>query len=302
MAPLVSPINSFKVPQNKVIFVLGATGTGKSKLSIDLAYHFHSEIINADKIQVYKGLDIVTNKVTKQEQLAVHHHLLGHITDHKADYTSKDFVVDVLKAINTIIKSGKLPIIAGGSNSYIEELVQDPAFGFESRYKTCFLWLDVDKSVLHSAVEKRVDEMVRAGLVEEVRKMFEPDSDYTKGIRRAIGMQEFDSKLMHRYLREENNLDEAEKAEALEIAISKTKENTCKLSTKQVGKIHRFKDELGWDLNRIDATPVFEKSGKKAIKEWNNTVMLPCLRIVQEFLKESIDKKISIINEATNRP
>jgi len=70
-------INNNKFNKKKVVFVMGATGTGKSRLSIDLAIHFQGEIINSDKMQVYKGLDIVTNKITHTEKQGVKHHLLG---------------------------------------------------------------------------------------------------------------------------------------------------------------------------------------------------------------------------------
>ncbi|KAG8171578.1 hypothetical protein JTE90_019437, partial [Oedothorax gibbosus] len=60
--------------QTPVVVVLGCTGTGKSKLAIELAKRFNGEIISADSMQVYKGLDIITNKVTEDElQEAVHH-------------------------------------------------------------------------------------------------------------------------------------------------------------------------------------------------------------------------------------
>ncbi|KAG5547985.1 hypothetical protein RHGRI_013617 [Rhododendron griersonianum] len=58
-------INSHAFNKKKVVFIMGATGTGKTRLSLDLAAHFPGEIINSDKIQVYKGLDIVTNKVSE---------------------------------------------------------------------------------------------------------------------------------------------------------------------------------------------------------------------------------------------
>ena len=63
--------------KKKAIFIMGATGTGKSRLSVDLATHFRGEIINSDKMQVYKGLEIVTNKITHTETQGVRHYLLG---------------------------------------------------------------------------------------------------------------------------------------------------------------------------------------------------------------------------------
>ena len=59
------------------MFVMGAIGTGKSCLYVDLATHFLREIINSDKMQVYKGLEIVTNKITHTEKQSVRHYLLG---------------------------------------------------------------------------------------------------------------------------------------------------------------------------------------------------------------------------------
>ncbi|KAH0756745.1 hypothetical protein KY290_020238 [Solanum tuberosum] len=70
-------VNNNKSSKKKVVFVMGATGTGKSRLSIDLAIHFQGEIINSDKMQVYKGLDIITNKITDIEKQGIPHHLLG---------------------------------------------------------------------------------------------------------------------------------------------------------------------------------------------------------------------------------
>ncbi|KAH0764707.1 hypothetical protein KY285_000578 [Solanum tuberosum] len=60
--------NNNKFNKKKVVFIMGAIGTGKSRLSVDLATHFRVEIINSDKMQVYKGLEIVTNKITYAEK------------------------------------------------------------------------------------------------------------------------------------------------------------------------------------------------------------------------------------------
>uniref|UniRef100_M1DT27 Isopentenyltransferase n=1 Tax=Solanum tuberosum TaxID=4113 RepID=M1DT27_SOLTU len=102
---------------------MGAIGTGKSLLSVDLATHFRGEIINSDKMQVYKGLEIMTNKITHAEKQGVRHYLL-------------------------------------------------------------------EQSVLNRRFDTRVEEMVNAGMVDEVRQIFIPDADYTKEIQRSIGVPE----------------------------------------------------------------------------------------------------------------
>lgn len=162
---LVGSMGSFgcSFNKNKVIFIMGATGTGKSRLSIDLATQFPAEIINSDKIQVYKGLDIVTNKVTAMERKGVQHHLIG-VVEPDSDFTAHDFCYKALSAIDRIVDSGQVPIIVGGSNSFLEALVEDPLHKFKSRFSCYFIWIDVSLPVLFSYVSKRVDQMVNTGL------------------------------------------------------------------------------------------------------------------------------------------
>ncbi|XP_070052688.1 adenylate isopentenyltransferase 5, chloroplastic-like [Nicotiana tomentosiformis] len=264
--------------KKKVVFIMGATGTGKSRLSVDLATHFPGEIINSDKMQVYKGLDIVTNKITDLEKQGIPHHLLGEI-DPEADFTAEDFCYQVVYHIEYVLNSGHIPIIVGGSNTYIEALVENPVCKFKSKYNCCFIWVDVALPVLHSSVSKRVDHMVRAGLVDEVRGIFVPEADYTKGIRRSIGVPEMDM-----YLREENksNINEAAKQILLESAIEEIKLNTCKLVCCQLEKIRRLRNEKMWPIHQIDATNVHKKSRKEADDAWNELVLKPCLEIEAE--------------------
>ncbi|KAL3354433.1 hypothetical protein AABB24_018869 [Solanum stoloniferum] len=106
----------------KVVVIMGATGSGKSKLAIDLASHFPIEIINADSMQVYQGLDVLTNKVTPQEQKGVPHHLLGTISP-CVEFTAKDFRDSTISMINEVWSRNRLPVIVGGTNYYIQALV-----------------------------------------------------------------------------------------------------------------------------------------------------------------------------------
>lgn len=267
-------------PKEKVVVVMGATGTGKSRLSIDLATRYPAEIINSDKMQVYESLDIVTNKITDEECDGVPHHLLG-IVDPEADFTAGNFVSTASLTMKSIVGRGKLPIIAGGSNSFIEALIDDQNYEFRSRYEVCFLWVDVAMPVLHRFVSDRVDRMVAAGIVEEVRKMYKPNADYSKGIRRAIGVPEFDSYFRAEY---SSSGDTRSRAKLLEEAINETKINTCKLACRQIEKIHRLRNVKGWKIQRLDATAVFEKRGREADETWEETVAGPGSVIVNQFL------------------
>lgn len=262
---------------------MGATGTGKSRLSVDLATLFPAEIINSDKMQVYEGLDIVTNKITVEEQRGVPHHLLGMVKNPNADFDAEDFCDEASEAIDTITDRDRLPIIAGGSNSFIEHLVDGLDYSFRAKFECLFLWVDVSMPVLHTYVSDRVDEMVRNGMVEEVRRMFDPDASYNRGIRRAIGVPEFD-----RYFRDEMLYDERTRARVLQEAFNEIKDNTCKLACRQLGKIHRLRSRDGWSLHRLDATEVYRRRGKGAEQTWKRHVAAPSAAIVEQFLRNFV--------------
>nr|XP_043611272.1 adenylate isopentenyltransferase 3, chloroplastic-like [Erigeron canadensis] len=266
--------------KEKVVVVMGATGTGKSRLAIHLATRNNGEIINSDKMQVYEGLDIATNKVTDEECEGVPHHLIG-IVDPNADFTASDFIRTSSLAMKSIVGRGKLPIIAGGSNSFIEALIDDKNYEFRSRYDVCFVWVDVAMPVLQQFVSGRVDKMVDAGLVEEVRKFFNPNSDYSKGIRRSIGVPEFDSFFHSEY---SSSSDEKTRARLLESAINKVKINTYKLACKQVQKIRRLQNVKGWKIHRIDATKVFQQKEQNTDDAWAKLVAAPSAAIINDFI------------------
>ncbi|KAJ6725396.1 ADENYLATE ISOPENTENYLTRANSFERASE 5 CHLOROPLASTIC [Salix purpurea] len=281
--------------KDKVVFVLGPTGTGKSRLAIDLATHFPAEVVNCDKMQVYKGLDIVTNKVTEEECRGVPHHLLG-IADPNADFTSEDFRHHASLVVESIVTRDRLPIIAGGSNSYVEALANDDS-EFRLRYDCFFLWVDVSLSPLHSFVSDRVDRMVRAGLIDEVRKVFDPTKfdDYSQGIKRAIGVPELDQ-----FLRNEMIVDAKTSRELRDKAIEKIKENTCMLAHRQKKKIEQLQSIWNWEMHRIDATPVFLASGKEADNLWDRMVAGPSTLVVDRFLRDENHVSAVVPSEPAN--
>ncbi|XAR61225.1 adenylate dimethylallyltransferase (ADP/ATP-dependent) [Bertholletia excelsa] len=266
-------------PKEKVLVVMGATGTGKSRLAVELATRFPSEIVNSDKIQIHQGLDIATNKITEEEQCGIPHHLLG-IINPNADFTAGNFCAAASLAVRSIAGRGHLPILAGGSNSYIEALIDDNNHEFRSRYDLCFLWVDVSIPVLHNFLSDRVDRMVQNGMVDEVRNTFNPNNaDYSRGIRRAIGVPELD-----RYFRAEKFLEKEAREKLLQEAIDEIKSNNCKLACRQLEKIYRLRNVKGWKLHRLDATGVLLKRGKEADQAWETLVAAPSYMILNRFL------------------
>ncbi|XP_073947551.1 tRNA dimethylallyltransferase [Choristoneura fumiferana] len=105
-----------------LVIIMGATGTGKTKLSLELAQKFQTEIISADSMQVYKGLDVVTAKASPAERELVRHHLVDVLEPHQR-FTVVDFRNRTLKIIQELTDKGKVPIIAGGTSYYIESIV-----------------------------------------------------------------------------------------------------------------------------------------------------------------------------------
>ena len=108
----------------KVVFIIGSTGTGKSKLGIDICKKYGGEVINADAIQMYKGLDIATAKVTEVEMDGVPHHLLSFLEPLDESYTVREFRTDALALIDDITKRNRLPVVVGGTMYYVQALLR----------------------------------------------------------------------------------------------------------------------------------------------------------------------------------
>ena len=120
---------------NKIIVITGPTAVGKTKLSIELAKKYHGEIINADAVQVYKGLDIGSAKVTKEEMEGIPHHLFD-IKEVDEDYTIYHYQIDSRKLISEIQERGNTPILVGGSALYIKAALYDYKLSEEKENNT----------------------------------------------------------------------------------------------------------------------------------------------------------------------
>jgi len=107
-----------------IIVITGPTGVGKTKLSIALAKKYDAEIINGDAIQVYKGLDIGSAKVTKEEKENIPHHLFD-IKEVGEEYSIYNYQKDCRNLIKEITNRGKNVIIVGGTGLYIKSALYD---------------------------------------------------------------------------------------------------------------------------------------------------------------------------------
>lgn len=107
----------------KILIITGPTATGKTRLSVELAKSLSGEVVSADSMQIYRGMDIGTAKVTNDEMQGVAHHMLD-VADPMEDYSVSRYVAEATACIEDILSRGKLPIVAGGTNLYIDSLVR----------------------------------------------------------------------------------------------------------------------------------------------------------------------------------
>lgn len=214
----------------KILVIVGPTASGKSALAVRLAQRFGGEIVSADSRQVYRGMNIGTGKITKDEMGGIRHHLLD-VASPKGVFTVADYAPKAAHAIRGILRRGKLPIICGGTGFYISALVDgltlpdvppDPALrerlrkksvddlfarlarldpDFAARidrknphrliraieiaralgrvpplhphmpYDPLFIGITWPKTTLARRIEKRLIARVRAGMVDEVRRL-----------------------------------------------------------------------------------------------------------------------------------
>lgn len=106
----------------KVLVVIGTTGAGKTKLSVDLAKAVGGEIVNSDAMQMYRGLDLATAKITEQEKQGVPHHLFD-VVDPSSRCDVLEFKRLALRAIDDILARGKVPIVVGGTMYYTQSIL-----------------------------------------------------------------------------------------------------------------------------------------------------------------------------------
>jgi tRNA dimethylallyltransferase len=106
-----------------LVAILGPTATGKSALALGVAERYRGEIVSCDSTAVYRGLDIGTDKVPRDEQRGVPHHLVD-VVEPTAQYTAADYARDAAAVVRDISSRGRLPIVAGGTGFYYRALTR----------------------------------------------------------------------------------------------------------------------------------------------------------------------------------
>ena len=114
--------------KQKIIVIAGPTGVGKSKLAIDIAREIGGEILSADSVQIYRGMDIGSAKVPPEERGGIVHHLLD-IRDVTESFNVVDYYREATQLIPAIFARGKVPIFVGGTGFYLRALLYGPPSG-----------------------------------------------------------------------------------------------------------------------------------------------------------------------------
>lgn len=130
--------------KTKIICIVGATASGKTALSVELAKAIDGEIISADSMQVYKDMPIATAVATKDEQQGIPHYLTEFLEPSEI-YSVADFVKDAAEKIADISKRGKTPIVVGGTGLFVDSLANGVTFsdvGVNSEIRAKFEKLD----------------------------------------------------------------------------------------------------------------------------------------------------------------
>ncbi|MBW7573649.1 tRNA (adenosine(37)-N6)-dimethylallyltransferase MiaA [Caproiciproducens faecalis] len=149
-----------KIP---VIAVVGPTASGKSRLAVELALAGNGEVISADSMQIYKGMNIGTAKPTVEEMRGVPHHLLD-FAPLTQPFSVADYVSLASDCISQVSARGKLPVIAGGTGLYIRSLLQNIQFTENDKDET-----------LRKQLAQKAEEQGVQSLMEEL-KSFDPES------------------------------------------------------------------------------------------------------------------------------
>ncbi|MCM3725860.1 tRNA (adenosine(37)-N6)-dimethylallyltransferase MiaA [Neobacillus cucumis] len=291
--------------KQKVLVIIGPTAVGKTNLSIEMAKRYNGEIISGDSMQIYRGMDIGTAKITKEEMQGIPHHLID-IKEPEENFSVAEFQILVRAKINEIAKRGKLPIIVGGTGLYIQSVIYDYQFsdvpgdeafrleleekvkqiGNDALYKelqtvdpdsaaqihpnnvrrviraleiyhltgktmqdyqrkqqpdlmyeTALVGLTMDREKLYERINLRVDIMVKQGLLDEVKSL------YNQGLRDCQSIQAIGYKEIYDYLNEKVTWDDA---------VEQLKQNSRRYAKRQLTWFRNKMDVKWFDMTYVN--------------------------------------------------
>ncbi|RDU38636.1 tRNA (adenosine(37)-N6)-dimethylallyltransferase MiaA [Neobacillus piezotolerans] len=292
----------------KLVVIVGPTAVGKTRLGVEMAKHFNGEVISGDSMQIYRGMDIGTAKVTEEEMEGIPHHLID-IKNPEEGFSVAEFKSLVREKIDEITSKGKLPIVVGGTGLYIQSVLYDYQFSEapadeefraslekkaeeegneavhrelaeldpeaaeqlhpnnvrrviraleivkstgmplaenqkstnpELLYNAAIVGLTMDRELLYERINRRVDKMVKEGLLNEVKKF------YDQGLRECQSIQAIGYKEFYCYFDGNTTLEES---------IDTLKQNTRRYAKRQLTWFRNKMDVEWYDMSDTDAFP-----------------------------------------------
>ena len=180
--------------KSKLLIIIGPTAIGKTDLSIKIAQEFKGEIISGDSMQVYKGMDIGTGKITRDETKGIPHHMID-ILEPSESFSVADFQEQVASLVKDIESRGKLPIIVGGTGHYIKALIDGYEFNEEDAllieektkeyesYDSSILYekllkLDPTNDVHPNNRQRVIRQLVKKTMPKQEKKAYTKENDY----------------------------------------------------------------------------------------------------------------------------
>jgi len=155
------------IPERPIAIVItGPTGVGKTDLSIEVAKMVGGEIISADSMQVYRGMDIGTAKATASERAGIPHYMLD-IRPASSSFDVSDFFYEAKRAFELIVAKNRVPVIVGGTGFYLQALIHGPPLGPPSDAQ---VRADIEKEIERFGIEALYDRLTKL------------DPDYAKRI------------------------------------------------------------------------------------------------------------------------
>ena len=180
--------------KSKIILIAGPTASGKSKIAINLAKKINGEIVNADSMQVYKQLKILTARPSEKDQKTIKHHLFG-IIDVRKRFSTGQWLKKCIKIINQIRKKNKTPIIVGGTGLYfkalVDGLVSIPKFKPSEKNKILKLHKKLGQKQFYKELVK----------LDPISKKFINSNDVNGSIR-AYEVKKFTKKSLYKWFKE----------------------------------------------------------------------------------------------------
>ncbi|WP_020156152.1 tRNA (adenosine(37)-N6)-dimethylallyltransferase MiaA [Caldibacillus debilis] len=142
--------------KEKLAVIVGPTAVGKTKISVDVAKKLRGEIISGDSMQIYRGMDIGTAKIKKEEMQGIPHHLID-IKDPEESFSVAEFQRIVREKISEISRRGRLPMIVGGTGLYIQSVLYD--YRFTGKGNTGRLRKELQERLRREGTEKLYREL-----------------------------------------------------------------------------------------------------------------------------------------------